>query len=191
MTNEVVAAGALVGHGSEALILERARAGEAGAFEALVATRLDRAYRLAKAIVGDSWMAEDVVQEAFVQAWRNLPQLRELERFDAWFGRILANAARMQLRKRRPVIHVAIEELDPRDTPGAPDSRIEGLADSDFLQRAIDRLDTDQRTILALQYVDDRPVSEIAAILSIPVGTAKWRLHQARAALTRAMESQR
>ena len=61
---------------------------------------------------------------------------------------------------------------------------------TDALQRAIDRLPVEQRSILALQYVDDRPLSEIAAIV-VPVGTAKWRLHQARAALARAMESER
>ena len=62
---------------------------------------------------------------------------------------------------------------------------------NDALQRAIDRLSVEERAILALQYVDDRPVAEIASILGVPVGTAKWRLHEARAALGRAMESER
>ena len=75
--------------------------------------------------------------------------------------------------------------------PGALDPSIDAIAQGDALQRAIDRLTVDQRTILALHHLEERPVAEIAAVFDIPVGTAKWRLHEARAALERAMETQR
>jgi len=192
MANDVVGDRAMSGLSGEYELVERARAGDPRAFDTLVATRLGSAFRLAKAIVGDSWAAEDVTQEAFLQAWRNLPQLREPGRFDAWFGRILTNAARMHLRSGRRGMTVVIDGLDAPDSAlGQSDPGIQGVSDADGLQRAIDRLSVDQRTILALHHVEERPVAEIAAMLAIPVGTAKWRLHEARAALERAMESQR
>ncbi len=93
---------------------------------------------------------------------------------------------------------VPIDPIDVRDdeghqghVPSAHDPSIEGVAQSDALQRAINRITVEQRTILALHHLEERPVAEIAAFLGIPVGTAKWRLYEARAALERAMETQR
>ena len=180
--------------GGEQRLVERARRGDLHAFDTLVAGRLASTFRLAKAIVGDA-DADDVTQDAFVQAWRTLPQLRESDRFDAWFGRVVVNTARMHLRKRGRVMTVAVDALAPDGEEsarlGRPDASLDGVAASDALQRAIDRLTADQRTILALHHLEERSVAEVAAILGIPVGTAKWRLHDARQALQRAMETQR
>ena len=103
----------------------------------------------------------------------------------------------MVMRRRRRVMTVSVDAIDVHgDTPGTPspaavDPSIDAVAQSDALQRAIDRLTVDQRTILALHHLEERPVAEIAAVFGIPVGTAKWRLHDARGALERAMETQR
>lgn len=197
MTHPVVADRTIPGVDAELLLVERARDGDRHAFDRLVAARLPQTYRLAKAITGHPGDAEDVTQEAFLQAWRNLPRLREPARFDAWFGRILVNEARMALRRRDRVMTVPVDAIDVRDddapgyVPAALDPSIDAIAHGDALQRAIDQLSVDQRTILALHHVEERPVAETAAFLGIPVGTAKWRLHEARAALERAMESQR
>lgn len=197
MTHPVVADRIIPGIDGELALVERARDGDRHAFDRLVAARLAQTFRLAKAITGHAGDAEDVTQEAFLQAWRNLPRLREPARFDAWFGRILVNEARMALRRRGRVMTVSVDELDVRDgdtrgfIPGALDPSIDAIAQGDALQRAIDRLTVDQRTILALHHLEQRPVAEIAAVFDIPVGTAKWRLHEARAALERAMETQR
>lgn len=197
MTHPVVADRIIPGIDGELALVERARDGDRHAFDRLVAARLPQTFRLAKAITGHAGDAEDVTQEAFLQAWRNLPRLREPARFDAWFGRILVNEARMALRRRGRVMTVSVDELDVRDgdtrgfIPGALDPSIDAIAQGDALQRAIDRLTVDQRTILALHHLEERPVAEIAAVFDIPVGTAKWRLHEARAALERAMETQR
>jgi RNA polymerase sigma-70 factor (ECF subfamily) len=184
--------------GAEIDLVVRATRGDADAFERLVASRLSSSFRLARAIVGDTGEAEDVTQEAFVAAWRNLPRLRDPERFDAWFGRILVNAARMSVRRRRPIrsMPIVFREADQddqpgRSDPGRSDPALDGVVASDALQRAIDRLSVEQRTILALHHLEERPVTEVAVVLGIPVGTAKWRLHAARAALERAMESER
>jgi RNA polymerase sigma-70 factor (ECF subfamily) len=198
MTHPVVADRAIPGVDGELVLIRRARDGDRHAFDRLVAARLPQTFRLAKAITGHAGDAEDVTQEAFLQAWRNLPRLRDPEKFDAWFGRILVNEARMALRRRDRVMTVPIDPIDVRDdegrqghVPSAHDPSIEGVAQSDALQRAINRITVEQRTILALHHLEERPVSEIAAFLGIPVGTAKWRLYEARAALERAMETQR
>lgn len=177
-------------------LVRRARSGDHAAFDALVDARIGSTFRLARAIVGDAADAEDVVQDAFLQAWRNLPGLREPERFEAWFRRIVVSSARMSNRRRRPIVALRVvgETADGRaaaSEPGAADRGIEDLGGSDALQRAIDRLTADQRTILALHHLEERPIAEIATILGIPSGTVKWRLHAARNALERAMESER
>ena len=176
----------------EQQLVERARNGDVHAYDALVASRLGPTFRLAKAILGHAADADDVTQEAFVQAWRTLPQLRDPDRFDAWFGRVVVNTARMHLRRRSRVMTVSVGALEMHDDPafGRVDVALDGVATSEALQAAIDRLTVDQRTILALHHLEERPLKEVAAIVGIPVGTAKWRLHEARSALKRAMEAQ-
>jgi RNA polymerase sigma-70 factor (ECF subfamily) len=183
--------------GTDVELVRRASRGDADAFDRLVGSHLAQAFRLARAIVGESGEAEDVVQEAFVSAWRGLPRLREPERFDAWFGRILVNACRMSVRRRGSVRPISIDRHQESSIAsgepelGRSDPGFEGIAASDALQRAIDRLSIDQRTILALHHLEEWPVTDVAAFLGIPVGTAKWRLHSARQALERAMENER
>jgi RNA polymerase sigma-70 factor (ECF subfamily) len=178
-------------------LVRRASRGDAAAFDELVATRLGASLRLARAIVDSPADAEDVVQEAFVSAWRSLPRLREPERFDAWFGRIVVNTARTHVRRRGGMTPLSIdrqragESAARFETTGAPDPALASVESSDSLARAIDRLNVDQRTILALHHLEERPVAQIAAVLGIPVGTAKWRLHAARQALERALEAER
>jgi RNA polymerase sigma-70 factor (ECF subfamily) len=178
-------------------LVRRASRGDVAAFDELVATRLAQSLRLARAIVDSPADAEDVVQEAFVSAWRSLRRLREPEKFDAWFGRILVNTARSHIRRRGTVTPISIDRRradstdDEHEHPGRHDPALDRVDSSDALARAIDRLSVDQRTILALHHLEERPVAQIAAVLGIPVGTAKWRLHAARQALGRALEAQR
>ena len=185
----------LAGGAEERLIL-RARAGDAEAFDSLVATRVDRCYRLAWTILGNAEDAADATQEGFVAAWRELPRLRDLTAFDGWLNRIVANAARMSRRHRVRLREVSVEEQDEVNDGalgGAarrqrPESDL--VVSSDAIARAFDRLRPAERLILVLHHVEDRPVVEIAKSLGIPVGTAKWRLHAARAALERALEAE-
>ena len=178
-------------------LVRRASRGDVAAFDELVASRLAQSLRLARAIVDSPADAEDVVQEAFVSAWRSLRRLREPEKFDAWFGRILVNTARSHIRRRGTGTPISIDRRradspdDEHEHPGCHDPALDRVDSSDALARAIDRLSVDQRTILALHHLEERPVAQIAAVLGIPVGTAKWRLHAARQALGRALEAQR
>ena len=182
----------------DALVL-RARAGDIAAFDSLVATRIDRCYRLAWSILLNDADAADATQDAFVAAWRQLPRLRDPSVFDGWLNRIVANAARMARRHRVRLREVQVGPRSPGDSQTteremASDAfartSIDDVVDNDAITRAFDRLRPEERAILALHHVDQRPVAEIARTLGIPTGTAKWRLHAARRALERAMEAE-
>jgi RNA polymerase sigma-70 factor, ECF subfamily len=177
-------------------LVRRAAIGEAAAFDVLLTTRLDRCYRLAYSILGNAADAADATQDAFVSAWSQLPRLRDLSAFDGWLNRIVANAARMSRRHR-----VRLREIQPPDADGdggttdRPDDadpgagrEIDRVVSADAIGRAFDRLREQHRLILVLHHVEERPLAEIAHTLGIAVGTVKWRLHEARRALERAME---
>jgi RNA polymerase sigma-70 factor (ECF subfamily) len=173
--------------GGEIGLVKRARSGNSEAFDALVALRLMPTFRLARAILGQTEEAEDATQEAFIAAWRGLPSLRDVERFDAWFGRIVVNACRMSMRRRPKTVVLPLESVIARQSAPADDLWLSAIIDSDALNRAIDGLPLQQRAILALYYLEDRPMSTVAMILGIPSGTAKWRLSRARTALRTAL----
>jgi RNA polymerase sigma-70 factor, ECF subfamily len=190
--SDVLAIG--VRSGSEELdLVARAREGDQRAFNELIAPRLERALRLANSILGHEADARDVVQETCITVWRELPRLRDTQRFDAWLTRILVNGCRSALRGRR---RHAVRELSPGsvsleataaslDRPPA-----EHVSSADAIRRAFGRLDADRRALLVLHHVDGRSVASIAAVLGIPEGTVKWRLHAARTALERALEGE-
>lgn len=181
-------------------LIERARHGDAPAFDALVRGRVDRCYRIAWSILLNDADAADATQDAFVSAWRQLPRLRNASAFDGWLNRIVANAARMSRRHRVRLREVQVQSVEPGPAgDGAPaeptrlpadPSPFDRVDDADAIGRAFDRLRDHERLILALHYVDGRPLGEIARSLGIPVGTAKWRLHAARRALEQAMEAE-
>ena len=178
-------------------LLRRARAGDGTAFDDLVADRIDRCYRLAWSILSNDADAADATQEALINAWRQLPRLRDLGAFDGWLNRIVANQALMSRRHRVRLREVAVDPADPGDGAGSVGSHQpaagpeqEEIVANDAIARAFDRLRPHERMILVLHHVEERPVAEIARSLGIPVGTAKWRLHAARSALERAMEAE-
>ncbi len=166
-----------------------ARSGDAVAFESLVRNRMDAVYRLCLAIVGDESDAADAAQESFIAAWRELPRLREEDRFDAWLQRVVVNRCRMTLRsrRRRRLREIPTAALPPVGDVARQPDRDRARADAELLRLALDRLDADRRAILAMHHLEGRSVAEIAAILRIPEGTAKSRLFHARGALEEAL----
>ena len=170
-------------------VVRRAARGDLAAFEEIVVEGMDRAYGLARAILGNETDARDAAQDAYVSAWRELPRLRDLDRYDAWFRRILVNACREHLRKRRRVREISLE-LEPVERRQDGPALLESVADSDLLSKAFDRLDAPERTVLVLHYLERVPVAAISAALAMPVGTVKWRLSEARAALARALAAE-
>ncbi|MGH2407655.1 MAG: RNA polymerase sigma factor [Candidatus Limnocylindrales bacterium] len=169
-------------------LIRAAIAGDTGAFEALIKPRLGRTYRLALAITGSEHDASDATQDGWLSAWRQLPTLRDPERFEAWLDRIVVNACRMLVRRHGRVreLRMAPDFDAPSEGPG-PDTVAERFA----MEAAFGRLSVEQRSVLVLHHLQARPLSEIAEVMGIPVGTVKSRLHAARAALERALETDR
>lgn len=151
---------------------------------------LDRAYRLARAILADEREAEDAVQDACLTAWRRGDALRELERFEPWFERILVNGCRDRLRSRsRQRVRAIALEVDWRSSGRgvAPDPS-DRLPD-EAIDRAFDRLDPDHRIVVLLRYWQDLTVEDIAERLGLPPGTVKSRLHYALRTLRTSLEA--
>jgi RNA polymerase sigma-70 factor, ECF subfamily len=161
-------------------LVERARRGDHDAFAALAGAAINRLDAAARLILRDRELARDAVQDSLVRAWRDLPGLRDPDRFDAWLHRLTVNTCLdLVRRRRRRVIEV---ELDPIWNLGLPDDAdLLGLRDQ--LDRALARLEPEQRAVVVLRYWLDLPIQETAEALGIPLGTAKSRLHRAIAAL--------
>jgi RNA polymerase sigma-70 factor (ECF subfamily) len=161
-------------------LIERARRGEHDAFTMLLDARLARLDAAARLILRDGELARDAVQEALIRAWRDLPGLRDPERFDAWLHRLLVNACLDLVRHRkRRVIEV---ELSPIDSLATPDVA-SALADRQLLDQALARLSPGHRAVVALHYLLGMPLPDVARSLGIPLGTAKSRLHYALGAM--------
>ncbi|MFL5716197.1 MAG: RNA polymerase sigma factor [Chloroflexota bacterium] len=167
-------------------LVEQAQHGDREAFAILVRTRGDRLMGIARRILRDVGLAEDAVQQTLVIAWRELPSLRDPDRFDAWLQRLLVNASYSEGRRSRTWnAHVRIL---PVDGPAGPDESL-SLDDRDLLDRAFRRLPAEQRTILVFTHYLGLTPTEIAERLEIPVGTARSRLHYAHRAMRAAIEA--
>jgi RNA polymerase sigma-70 factor (ECF subfamily) len=160
--------------------VERAKRGDHDAFAVLIDLAIARLDAAARLILRDPELARDAVQETLIRAWRDLPGLRDPDRFDAWLHRLTVNSCLdLARRRRRRPIEVEISALD---SPTAPD--VSGaLADRELLDGALRRLDPGHRAVVALHYLLGMPLPEVAASLRIPLGTAKSRLHYALAAM--------
>ena len=170
-------------------LVERARRGDLEAFESIVRDRMGAVYRTSLAIAGNEADAADATQDAFVAAWKQIRSLKDATRIEAWLGRITVNAARMVVRARRRRSVREIADLEVREARVATAHAAPSPAERDgqTLAAALERLDPDQRAILALHHLDGRGIPEIAGILGIPEGTAKSRLFTARKALAAAI----
>jgi RNA polymerase sigma-70 factor (ECF subfamily) len=166
-------------------LVERAREGDHDAFATLAgaaATRLDAAARL---ILRDRELARDAVQDSLVRAWRDLPGLRDPDRFDAWLHRLTVHACLdLARRRRRRPAEIELGEF----VVGAISDEIQQLADRDQIDRAMARIDPEHRAVIVLHYYLGMPLPAAADSLGIPLGTAKSRLHRAIAALRRVLD---
>jgi RNA polymerase sigma-70 factor (ECF subfamily) len=169
---------------------EQQRAGSEGhtrdaVFATLADRHLDRAYRLAAVLLGSELEAQDAVQDAAASAWARFADLRDRNRFDAWFDRILVNGCRDRLRARR---RVRLVELDPALHPAVPDGTGQA-GERDALRRALAELPPDQRLAVTLRYFGDRSLEEIAELTGERTGTVKSRLHYGLQALRAAYDA--
>jgi RNA polymerase sigma-70 factor (ECF subfamily) len=160
----------------QAELVQRARGGDHAAFEALVSSSIDGCYALAYRILRDPHRAQDATQQALLGAWRDLPSLRDVERFDAWLHRLVVHACYTEARGERR--HNARVRLLQIETPSSPDVA-RSVATRDDLDHAFRQLSPEQRAVVVLHHHLGYPLTEIAATLGIPVGTARSRLHYA------------
>jgi RNA polymerase sigma-70 factor, ECF subfamily len=167
-------------------LVEAARRGDREAYADLIRARGDRLFAIAQRILRDVDRTEDAVQDALVIAWRDLPGLRDPDRFDAWLHRLVVRSCVHEaVRERR---HVANLHVLSTDHPARGDDFL-SLADRDQLERGFRRLDPQQRAILVLRHFAGFEPTEIAEILGIPAGTARSRLHHAHRAMRAALEA--
>ena len=167
--------------------LERARAGDNGAFEALVLRYQARIVNYASAMVHDAGAAEDVAQETFVRAWRGLGRFRGESTFKTWLYRIATNVARTHLDRRGRRARIADRSLDDEaeplqagDVPSpAPDAET-ALVRREAIDRALSELPDELRQALVLRDVEGLDYKEIAGVTGAPIGTVESRIFRAR-----------
>ncbi len=179
-------AGAAEGKRVDRDLVEQAQQGDREAFAILARTHGDRLMAIAQRILRDVGRAEDAVQQTLVIAWRELPGLRDPDRFDAWLQRLLVNASFAEARRWRT--WSANVRVLPIDGPGGPDEAM-SVDDRDRLERGFRRLPVDQRAILVFTHYLGLAPAEIAERLGIPEGTARSRLHYAHRAMRAAIEA--
>jgi len=162
-------------------LVDLARRGDEEAFADLARAVGDRLMAIAYRILRDADRAEDAVQQTLVTAWRELPTLRDDDRFDAWLRRILVNACYAEARRRRRWTN------NIRALP-APDG-LATVLDRDRLDRGFRRLPPQQAAIFVLHHYVGLTLPEIAEELGVPLGTVKSRLHYATQALRSALDA--
>jgi RNA polymerase sigma-70 factor, ECF subfamily len=157
-------------------LVARAQSGDHEAFSALARASFGRLFGAAKLILRDQNRAEDAVQEALVLAWKHVRAIRDPEAWDAWLYRLTVRACYRLAKSanRRDVVELHVEpETEPtgQDFTGP-------LVERERLGSELGRLPVDQRAVMVLHFYLDLPLTDAAAVLDIPVGTAKSRLHR-------------
>ena len=169
-----------------AVLVQRARDGDEDAFTQLVDLDGDRCYAIAYRILRDVDRARDAVQQAFLLCWRELPKLRDAERYEVWLYRLLVNACYEEARRhKRWTTRVRVL---PMDGPAAPDP-IVSIDDRDALERAFARLSPEHRAVFVMHHYAGLPLQAIADVVGVPVGTVKSRLHNSIQNLRTALEA--
>ena len=170
----------------DADLIGRAQHGDEEAFASLAVAAGDRLHAVAHRILRDTDLAEDATQQALLAIWRDLPQLRDPSRFDAWSYRLLVRACYAEGRRTHrwaPNIR-----LLPADQPDVSDG-MSSVVDRDQLERGFRRLSLDHRAVVVLHHYLDLPLDEVADVLGVPAGTVRSRLHHAMRGLRAALEA--
>jgi len=166
-------------------LVERARRGDRDAFASIAAASVDRCYALAYRILRDPHRAQDAAQQALLGAWRDLPTLRDVERFDAWLHRLVVHACYVEARgERRHVAKIRVLSMGPEAGPDIASA----VVTRDELEAAFRKLSPEHRAVVVLHHHLGYQLTEIAETLGIPAGTARSRLHHAVRQLRAALD---
>lgn len=167
-------------------LVEQAMHGDEEAFEQLIERIGDSLHSVARRILRDTALAEDATQQALLDAWRNLPRLRDPNRFEAWAHRLLVNACYAEARRERRQRDNL--RLLPRSGQSTADPNAH-IVDQDQLDRAFRQLTVEHRTVVVLVHYLGLTPTEAADRMGTPVGTARSRLHYALSHLRSAIEA--
>ena len=180
-------------------LIKRTLAGETDAFGTLIHRHQHRLYNAMVHFLRNESEAEDVVQDAFVLALTKLDSFKGNSQFYTWLYRIAHNAAISKLRRKRPTVSLDRHSMrgndgdeaagfDLQGDVDAPGDRMERSEDASRLMRAMEQLSHEHRSILILREMEDMDYETISAILQLPVGTVRSRLHRARLNLKELLE---
>ena len=173
----------------ELALVRRVQAGELDAFEELVRAHEQTVYNLALRMTGNPQDAEDMAQEAFLKAYRSLPEFRGESKFSVWLYRIVSNVCLDHLRKqsRRPASSLTVEDdegeeqqYDIPDESASPEKLLEQKLTREAVQRGLNELSDEQRQILLLREIRGLSYEEIGEALGLEAGTVKSRIFRAR-----------
>lgn len=171
-------------------IVERAQHGDREAYETLARDSARRLFLICQRILRDPDQAEDAAQRALVEMWRDLPGLRDPDRFEAWSYRLAVRCSLAEARRERR-FHGAVGSIRllPNDADADPPNAFATVDDRAALEDAFGRLTAEQRAVVVLRYFVGLPLDEIARVVAVPVGTVASRLHYALRAMRRTLES--
>jgi RNA polymerase sigma-70 factor (ECF subfamily) len=172
----------------DSFLVNRARHGDKEAFTSIVLAMGGRLYSVAYGILRDANRAEDAVQQALLNAWRQIPRLRDDSRLEAWLCRLVVNASYTELRHTRrwqPGIHLV---TDSETGPATGDAQMR-VAQRDELERAFRDLSGEHRAVLVMHHYLGLSVSEIGEAVGLSPGTVRSRLHYARQHMRAAIEA--
>ena len=167
-------------------LVTRAQHGDEEAFASLAVAIGDRLHAVAHRILRDLDLAEDATQQALLAIWRDLPQLRDPARFDAWSYRLLVRACYAEGRRNRhwtPNMRLLSSD-EPMQADGSS-----AVVDRDQLERGFQRLSIDHRAVVVLHHYLDMPLDRVAETLGVPIGTVRSRLHHAMRGLRAALDA--
>jgi RNA polymerase sigma-70 factor (ECF subfamily) len=167
-------------------LVVQAQRGDEGAFASLALVIGNRLHPIAHRILRDADLADDATQQALLEIWRDLPQLRDPTRFQGWAYRLLVRACYAEGKKTRrwaPNLRV----LHPEEATES--DGLASVADRDQLERAFRRLSVEHRAVVVMHHYLDLPVDEVAGSLGVPVGTVRSRLYYAMRALRAALDA--
>lgn len=165
-------------------IIARARRGDADAFEQLVIAYRDQVFRLALRMCGNEADADEVAQEAFLSAWKALPNFRGESQFSTWLYQLTTHAAiDLMRREKRQIAAADITEVSAADPAPSPQQQAEQSEQREIVRDAILQLAPEQREVVVLRFMEELSYEEIGAVLKLPSGTVKSRLNRAKAQL--------
>ena len=177
---------------NDAQLIDATLKGQSAAFGQLVTKYQDRLYHTLTHLLGSPEEAQDVAQDAFVQAFVKLDSFRGNSAFYTWLYRIAFNVAMSHRRRKKPTTSVdeakEMAGVEPIDTEGAPERRMLESERAGQVHEALAQLSTEHRTVLVLREMDGQPYESIAEILDLPVGTVRSRLHRARLQMREQLE---